>query len=223
MPEIVVAETGWRGFDTNQVVDADAAQAFAAMGYRFAVRYVPRQIEHPNDLSADETETLLAAGLCVMPVQHVESESSWTPTDDKGRSYGATAAESALAAGILLGSSVWLDLEGVAAGVDAEQVIRYCNYWFDRVASAGFLPGIYVGWHARLTPEQLYKRLRFARYWSAYNLNSDQYPAVCGVCMKQHAAPTHAKPVGVTLEIDVDVITGDALNRFPVLTGPDSP
>jgi hypothetical protein len=156
-----------------------------------------------------------------MPVQHVESESSWKPTDDKGRQYGQAAADACMAAGIPSGTTVWLDLEGVAEDTSHEQVIRYCNLWHDAVAAAGFEPGIYVGWHCGLTPVELYGRLKFSHYWAAYNLNADEYPITCGVSMKQHAAASGDKPGGVTFDIDTDVVLGDKMGRFPTLFAPD--
>lgn len=211
---------GDRGFDVNVVVTAAAARAFATAGYRFAVRYVPRETARSNDLSVNEIQDLHDVGIAVMPVQHVESESSWIPTDDKGRRYGETAAQSAHTLGLASGTTVWLDLEGVAVGTPAESVIRYCNFWHDRVAAAGFQPGLYVGWHAMLSPDELYRRLKFTRYWGAYNLNADQCPAVCGLAMKQGAAKPGDVPSGIGYPIDTDTILADSFGRTPTLTAP---
>lgn len=212
---------GTRGFDANAPVSFDVARLFVSAGYRFAVRYLPRLVAHANDLTATEVRTLHSAGLAVMGVQHVESESSWTPTDDKGRQYGGVAADHALACGLALGSTVWLDLEGVMLGTPAEQIIRYCNYWHDRVKAAGFQPGIYVGWHAGLSATELFRRLKFERYWAAYNLNADQYPAQRGICMRQGVARLGEKPAGVPFEIDTDVAKTDALGGTAMVHAPD--
>jgi hypothetical protein len=216
----LVAPIGMIGFDANAVVSPEHARAFVATGYQFAVRYVRRVRAAATDLGVEELDNLLLAGLAVMPVQHVESESSWTPTDDKGREYGQTAADAAHELGLALQTTVWLDLEGVAIGTPAEQIIRYCNYWYDHVADAGFTPGLYVGWNSGLTPSQLYTRLKFTRYWGAYNLNADECPSTCGICMKQHAAAPGDVPAGVPFAIDTDVIVGDALGRAPILFAP---
>lgn len=220
----ISAPRNLRGFDCNFPLSDMQARAMVKHGYRFAVRYVPRIKQATHDLTASEVKRLLDAGLGIMPVQHVEQE-NWTPTPDKGRSYGQMAAESATNCGILTGTSVWLDLEGVDVKTDPEDVIKYCNYWYDQVQQAGFLPGIYVGWHAILKPDQLYRRLKFQRYWSAYNLDKDQFPAVVGVCMKQGPA-NRAKdyPPGwdpSKHEIDTDIVTGDAQSRFPMVMAPD--
>lgn len=184
----IAAPGGIKGFDCNTFVSTDSGRALHALGHRFALRYVRRLQPRSNDLSTAEIENLFKAGLALMPVQHVESESSWLPSDEKGRMFGDNAASSCLALGIPKGVTVWLDLEGVATGTPAEAIVRYCNLWFQRVAAVGYQPGLYVGWHCGLSPEQLYTRLRFQRYWAAYNLNRDQEPATRGVCMKQREA-----------------------------------
>lgn len=213
----VAASSIQRGFDINRALAATEATAFVAAGYAFVVRYLGRLVLGPSDLSTAELELLTAAGLGVMAVQHVESETSWTPTDAKGDGYGNAAGEQAKGIGLAPGVTVWLDLEGVAVGTDPEQTIRYCNRWFDQVAAAGFQPGLYVGWHSGLTPDQLRNRLRFTLYWGAYNLNADEYPAACGISMKQHAAKVGDVPPSVRASIDTDMIIGDALGRFPTL------
>jgi len=208
---------GLRGFDADSRVSVESAEVLHRAGYRFALRYVRRTTKRESDFSREEVAALHLAGIAVMPVQHVESALSWHPTDDKGRAYGDGAANAATELGLALGTTVWLDLEGIASGVGSEQIIRYCNLWFDRVAIAGFQPGIYVGWHARLSSSDLYRRLRFTRYWSAYNLNLDQYPAVRGVCLKQHL---QVRPVGLKFDLDPDLSLRDALGETATVSAP---
>jgi hypothetical protein len=216
-----LAPTGIKGFDTNVPISSNDARAFFNAKYRFAARYIPRVTARPNDLTTAEIDRLFSGGLAVSLVQHVESADAWTPTDDKGRQYGDVAGAYCKSLGVPAGVTVWLDLEGIALGVDAEQVIRYCNYWHDKVLTAGYEPGIYVGWRCVLTGEQLYKRLKFKRYWSAYNENSDQLPIVRGVCMSQHVARTGDKPNGIDYGIDTDLIAADRLGDLPTLYAPD--
>jgi hypothetical protein len=156
-----------------------------------------------------------------MAVQHVENEESWTPTIDKGRLYGATAAGQAQGCGLAQGTTIWLDLEGVDTYVPAEEIISYCNHWHDKVAAAGYQPGIYVGWHCGLSPEQLYKRLRFTRYWGAYNLNVDQYPAVRAICLKQRAAKADDVPEGFSRDFDVDTSRPDLKGDCATVDAPE--
>ena len=211
---------GARGVDANRPITDTNALQFRARGFEFAVRYVRRAQAHPYDLSAQETASILAAGLGLMTVQHV-APPGWTPNEDDGALYGNTAARESVTAGLRLGSTVWCDLEGVQRGTPSGDVIAFCNAWHDAVAALGFLPGLYVGDSCILSPHELYSLLRFESYWSAYNLNSDAMPAVRGVSMKQHVAQRADFIVGFDSQnMDVDVICGDALGSFPVLTLP---
>ncbi len=214
----VIKAPACRGFDCNTRVLPAEARLLRRAGYSFAVRYIRRTIQHPWDVTKEEVEVLHNAGLAVMLVQHVESESSWFPDDTKGRIYGQNAVAHCLELRAPADVSVWLDLEGVNKSVSPETIIRYCNYWHGRVAAIGYMPGLYVGWHNGLTSGELYRRLKFTRYWSAFNLNRDQFPAIRGVCMKQGTTPS---PTGVRFAIDSDVILGDRLNGWPMLWAPD--
>lgn len=207
-----------RGFDCNDIVTAKDALKFRRAGYSFAVRYIPRTLGHSYDLTKEEVASLHAAGIAVMPVQHVESERHWIPSSDKGRFYGQTAVARCVDLRVPAGVTVWLDLEGVDQSVPAEIIIRYCNYWYDQVHAAGYLPGIYIGWHNGLSAVELYKRLKFTRYWAAYNLNRDQYPITRGICMKQGTTPA---PEGIHYAIDSDTIIGDRFGDYPVVWAPD--
>jgi hypothetical protein len=218
---VFTAASGLRGFDTDEKITTDTASAFFEHGYRFAVRYVRRAKPHAHDLDAAEGELLLEAGLGLMAVQHVESEKSWTPTAEKGEANGATAADEADKIGIPSGITLWCDLEGVAVGTPAQQVIDYCNRWHSEVARRGFVPGLYVGWHAGLNATQLYRSLRFTHYWAAYNLNSDEAPSVRGVQMKQSSSKPADRPPGVELDFQTDKVRTDALGGRPALVAPE--
>ena len=116
---------------------------------------------HASALSAAEASNLLNAGLGIMLVQYVESESAWTPTAKKGATNGGVAASEAERLGVPWGVTIWCDLEGVAVGTPRQQVIDYCNRWHSAVSGAGYVPGLYVGYHSGLTATQLYAKLRF--------------------------------------------------------------
>lgn len=180
------APRGTKGFDTDTPITASAAQQFRAQGYGFCVRFVGRLTQHASDLSYAEAQAILDAGLALMVVQRVQSEVGWTPSGALGTTYGANAAAFAGQAGIPAGVNVWLDLEGVAPGAAAADVIAYCESWYQGVAAAGYVPGIYVGWDPGLTAQQL-DSLPFQHYWGAYDVNADQEPA-CGWCLKQSPA-----------------------------------
>lgn len=214
MPIIATAREQARGFDCNFELSPADAKAFRAHGYEFAVRYVRRADQHPYDLSARELEAILGAGLALMCVQHVESELSWEPYAEKGARYGAAGAAHATALG-LPGGMLWLDLEGVALGTPERVIAEYCNAWHEAVSGAGFLPGLYVGWHCGLTPYVLYHALAFSHYWAAYNLNADEQPIVRGVQMRQWVKVPADVPPGITQSFDVDTILADKLGGLP--------
>ena len=85
------------------------------------------------------------------------------------------------------------------------------------MSGAGYLPGVYVGYRAGLSPTQLYRSLRFTHYWGAYNLNVDRHPAVRGLQMKQlRPAPTDRVP-DTGIDYQVDKVSADALGGRPTL------
>lgn len=212
-----------RGFDCNTRVTAEIARKFQDAGYRFAVRYVRRSTRHEYDISTGELLGLLNAGLGVMLVQHVAAE-GWHATGGLGLSYGAIAAEEARSVGYPPSAILWCDLEGVANDVDPRDVIAFCNNWYDAVREAGYDAGLYVGYGCGLTADQLYYKLKFRRYWSAYNLNADSIPSVRGVCMKQGAYPRPTDRVpGVPFQYDTDLIVRDRFRNLPRLLLPTDP
>jgi hypothetical protein len=72
-----------------------------------------------------------------MPVQHVAPE-GWVPEPALGEMYGKAAAANCRGVGLPEGVTVWLDLEGVATGVPASEVIAYCNAWCGEVVAAAY-------------------------------------------------------------------------------------
>ena len=214
---VFTAPDGVRGFDTAAPIAASAAAALHKRGFRFCVRYVRRDKAHTSALSGNEAKSLLNAGLGLMAVQYVESESSWKPSAAKGERNGEVAASEAEKLELPWGVTIWCDLEGVEVGTPAQRTIDYCNRWHAAVSSAGYVPGLYVGYRAGLTPVQLYRSLRFTHYWGAYNLNADRYPAVRGVQMKQSQRKPEDSPTGVGLDFQVDRVSADALGGRPTL------
>jgi len=218
---VFTAPDGVRGIDTASTVTAAAAAALHKAGYRFCVRYVRRDKQHASALSPKEARYLLNTGLGLMAVQYVESESSWKPTSAKGSRNGGVAASEAEKLELPWGVTIWCDLEGVEVGTPAQRVIDYCNQWHSAVSSAGYVPGLYVGYRAGLSPPQLYRSLRFTHYWGAYNLNADKYPAVRGLQMKQSQRKSGDAPTGLGLDFQVDRVSADALGGRPTLLALD--
>jgi len=164
------APAGAMGFDVNHVLTADQALDFKNAGYNFCIRYVPRTAAlAPGNLTNAEALSILAAGLALMPVQHV-SLAGWKPTTNLGTMYGNFAATwCAQTVKLPKGMNVWCDLEEVADGSPAQDVVSYCQAWYNAVHAAGYVPGLYVGYGTGLTPDQLYNDTSFQHYWRAYN------------------------------------------------------
>jgi Domain of unknown function (DUF1906) len=163
---VVQAPAGLIGVDTIGVLDTDSAQRYLARGYRFCIRYVShdRGPSEYVDLTASEAQTIVDSGLALMAVQH-PLDAGWVPTADLGQIFGQNAALHATEAGLPPGVNVWLDLEGVAPGTPAADVIAFCNAWFQQVESAGFASGIYVGANPGLSADELYWDIRTQHYW----------------------------------------------------------
>lgn len=216
--KIVQAPAGLRGFDCNQRLGPSSAAQFRAAGFRFAVRYVGRRHTAAFDISESEAKDILKMGLALMLVQHVESpdiptkNAGWVPTGALGTEYGGFAALSAKKIGYHLGAMVWCDLEGVRTSVDSRDVIAFLNNWHQQVGQAGYTPGLYVGYDPGLSAFQLYYKLRFEHYWSAYNLNKDQLPLKRGVQMKQGEEKTL-----LGIKYDPDFIQADSLGGLPLV------
>lgn len=208
---------GSLGFDIDSRISLVAAQEFYRRGFRFAVRYVRRTTYHPEDITVGEIRDLHAGKLGVMLVQHVSPE-NWIPSLGLGSLYGSTAAQEARTVGYPTNATLWLDLEGVHRSVNPANptaVIQFCNAWFDAVVAAGYSdPGIYIGFAPGLDNTQLYQKLKFKRYWKAYN--ADHTPIVRGYQMIQGAYPPVSQRV-MRLEYDTDTIKHDSLGGTPAV------
>lgn len=206
---------GSKGFDCNARVTPAVAGKFRDAGYRFVMRYVRRAQQNSFDLTAGEVLGILDAGIGVGIVQHV-GKPGWMPTATLGAQYGEVAAMEAQAAGVPHGVTLWCDLEEVDPRADVRSVIGYCNAWYSRVLSIGYVPGLYVGYRSGLSAHDLYWKLRFALFWRAYNLDTDKVPLVRGVCMRQLPYPPPSNRVpDVPFQYDEDVIVGDQLGGSP--------
>jgi hypothetical protein len=203
------------GVDTNAKLTAQSAQQLAAATYQgsaieFIARYVSLGAPSPGDITGDEVNAILAAGLALLLVQHVRNP-GWTPSGAQGTSDGQHAAAHASSVGYAAGAHLVMDLEGVAAGTPAQAVIDHVNGWASAVIQAGYQAMLYVGYEAILTPQQLYEALPdIHRYWSDFGNRS---VATRGFCMKQVSGTTHL--AGVPFGIDPDQITADAKGDRP--------
>jgi len=204
------ARAGLKGFDANTPISASTAAAFYAKGYRFCVRYVGRTTMASYDLTSAEAKTILNAGLALMAVQHVLNP-GWHPTESLGEEYGANAASFAKQVGVPAGVNLWCDLESVATGTAASDVVAYCNAWAAQVSEAGYVPGLYVGYQPGLTGKQLYEDLKFDHYWGAYNIDGDEIPATRGLLLQQKVGSGGTIGGVSTESYDDDVTMNDKL------------
>ena len=168
LPGVVrAADSGLLGFDANTIITAAIAADMKTRGYSYCIRYVSRAPKQNSfDLSAAEAQHILGAGLALMVVQHPRAE-GFSITPGMGGSDGVFAAYHAFVLGFPPGVNVWCDLEGIAAGTGDNDVVTYCNDWFDAVAAAGYLPGVYVGAQSILDGSQLFLDLKFDHYWKS--------------------------------------------------------
>jgi hypothetical protein len=201
------AFVGALGLDTDTKLDADSARRLCDWGFRFAIRYLSLGQPHPSDLTSNETQEIINAGLALMAVQHTRMP-GWIPNANLGVADGGYAAHNAITAGLPSGVSVCCDLEGVAAGANAKDVMAYCNAWDEAVSAAGYLPVLYVGGACGLTADELYA-LRFTRYWKSQSL----VPEVTrrGFCMIQLFPSVTIAGVSV----DVNVVQQDYQGGVP--------
>ncbi|MDB4948998.1 MAG: hypothetical protein JWM27_1647 [Gemmatimonadetes bacterium] len=201
------AAAGLRGFDVNATVSASVAQQFKAAGYAYCIRYVPFGTVEDPDLTAAEAGGILAAGLALMPVQHVRYP-GWLPSGALGTQYGQAAVQYLQGIGFPAGVNVWCDMECVGT-VPQQDAIDYCNSWYAAVAAGGYVPGLYVGYEPGMTDPQIYD-LRFTHYWAAYNANSSV--PTRGYQLVQSPQSTHI--AGMSYDDDVtctDKLGGTAL------------
>lgn len=202
------APAGIRGFDANAVISSSVARQFVDAGYQFCVRYVGRTQMASHDLSAAEAQTLLDAGLALMPVQHVEA-GEWAASAALGAEYGANAAQFVTAIGFPPGVNVWLDLESVSTQAATADVEAYCRTWYSAVAGAGYVPGVYIGWQPGLNGNQLYA-LPFQHYWAAYNVDGVSTPHPRGYQLVQSSGSGNVGTLSTDV-YDVDETRVDAM------------
>lgn len=198
-----------RGFDTAGVVSANEAQQFAQGGYAFCLRYLSLgNVQKNGDLSYQEANNILNAGLALSAVQHV-LKAGWSPTTQLGTEYGTNAANNAKSIGLPSGMNLWLDLEGVNPATSDQDIIAYCNAWYDSVFSAGFVPGIYIGAGCGLSGSQLYYNLKFQHYWKSVS-NVPDVPNR-GYQMVQGFVQDKVFGVGIDSDVTMNDATGGSV------------
>ena len=199
-----------KGFDADTRLSGDLARIAYEQGYRFCIRYLSLEVAVAStDLTHEEANLILDAGLALMAVQHVPYP-GWPANGSLGTQHGKSAAINADNVGLPPGVNIWCDLEGIGA-VSAQSVIDYCNNWYDEVASFGYVPGLYVGFDTRLSGEQLYYDLKFKHYWRSQS----EVPQVAVRSYQMLQGPTITMS-GTSLQIDPDTTYIDNENGQPI-------
>jgi len=154
------------GFDTDTKLSAELAEQFQDKGYHFCIRYLSLSSEEAQyDLTEEEAEEILKSGLALIAVQHV-LQAGWMPSKTLGSYHGKDAAQNAEAIGLPKGMNIWCDLESVGINATPEQVMEYCNAWYDAVKEGGYRPGLYVG-PAIILKNMDLDKLKFKHYWKS--------------------------------------------------------
>jgi hypothetical protein len=199
---------GARGIDCYRQLIPPTIAELVRDGFVFALRYLSRSGHiNPSDIRTIEAETLRRMGMAIGFVQHCPP-GLWTPNRIIAQADALSAVRQLKAIGTPSGVTVWFDLESVNVDTEPSRIAEHVNSWSTVIDDGGFQSGLYVGSGCILSPHELWQ-LRVTRYWSAYNLNIDQYPAERGVCMHQHSGQA------VRPWCDIDVVSLDALSGLP--------
>jgi hypothetical protein len=194
-----------RGVDTIAELDAVRCQALVSAGMTFAIRYL-------GSLTTAERDIILGSGLWLSVVTY--GRTSW---DGLGQVMGEEDGQTDLAhlktAGIPLGTTVWIDLEGAPEQV-ATALIAWLNARSLVLKTAGYDVGLYVGAGAGLSAAQLFALPYIDRYWRS--LSNVPTPS-SGYCLLQLYPDDQI--VGGT-QVDVNVTQTDWQGRRALFVRP---
>jgi hypothetical protein len=174
-------------------------------------RYVPLPgNSSAGDISGVEIGCLLDAGLQVLLVQHVRRP-PWIPMQQSGTVDAGAACRAAELSGYPAGCHLFLDFEGAAGSPGA--AFAYCCEWGKETRSQGYLAGLYVGYSALMSPQELYDLPDFTSYWSDAG---PRQVAVRGFAIRQHQPEVTIAGVN----FDPDTVEPDAKGELPIVCGP---
>jgi hypothetical protein len=193
------AHVGARGVDSlpfSQGGTAAQALALKAVGVDFFVGYL-------GAINAARLGYLLDAGIAFMAVTF------------GGRFDGDAAVAQCHALNLPAGVTVWLDVEGQGAfNTPVGELANKINAWADKVAAAGYIPGLYVGVPQPLSSAQLWA-LHVQRYWRGQGSIRDHANQLAeptgGWCMTQMWPSAQC---GGTL-VDFNIVGADYRGRVP--------
>jgi hypothetical protein len=200
----VAATAGAIGFDTYPPLTPATIGIASTPNDVFCLRYVSRQntTTHPSNITSAEVATLLknSQNIALMLVQHA-TKVALSPSATLGTTCGVGAVTNAGYAGIAKGVTIFCDLENIAPGAAASDVIDYCNNWAAAVSAAGYVPGLYVGANCGFPLGAQLPALNFTIYWESCS----NVPTVAqGYCMSQYpcSVPRGTAPNVVTVDVD---------------------
>lgn len=157
-----------KGFKSNSRLTKEQAKLFYKTGYRFCLRgfYTVEGSKNQN-ICNEEMSDILDSGLSLMPVLHV-NDSNWFPNVESACNQSYSVVNQAKALGLPAGTTIWCDLTGLSNRVRAQDMIIYCNYWYDAVIENGYIPGLFVNQHTPLTGNQIFSYINFRHYCRNY-------------------------------------------------------
>jgi hypothetical protein len=194
-------------FDTDSPCSIQHLLALKAIGFQGGIRTVTVDAApDPSDITAQEVQDFMAAGLGLMLYQRVR-EPRWIPSEALGKADAEVFVQKAKRANYLQGASAWDDLEGI--GGDANATIAYANEKANGLKTAKYVPGDYVGFDVPLTGDQLFHNLIVTCYWRSLSNVPD-------VAMRGYAMIQIAVNVFVSgIEVDVNLVRADRLGGRP--------
>ena len=153
-----------KGFKSNNRLTKEQAKKFYDVGYRFCLRgfYTVEGLTNQS-ICNEEMFDILDSGLSLMPVLHV-NDSNWFPSVELARKQGHSVVNQARALGMPAGTTIWCDLTGFNNEVRAQDMIIYCNHWYDAVIEGGYIPGLFVNQFLPLSGNQLFSYINFGHY-----------------------------------------------------------
>lgn len=161
--KVISVPDGVLGFDcyeplTLSALDVLARATYGGETFHFIVRYT-------ETLTIPERDNILDREFGLMTVGVAPDDSMHAPSADFGTRDGLRAVAKLLALGILPGVTHSGDTEGTPTATK-EQIIAYENALYDELVKHPE-PSMYDGWGDPLNAAELYKDLKFTRYWAA--------------------------------------------------------
>jgi hypothetical protein len=158
----------------EKLLEAGYRTRFGYVHYRKSVKDEASDPNHwPEMMSKQELREHVELGMDVSLVQRIVPESIGGGLDySSGKRFGDAAGWNARELGAPEGITVWCDVEGFEYR-SPEQILDWCRGWYAGAIKHKVDPNGYFGMglgndkDGYITPEQLYHRLPFWKYWRA--------------------------------------------------------